>query len=97
MFVGKSVAEFEVNGLKAQFIIDNAMPVEAVQAIVNQIMHFCVERQKEAQNEAAQKLKDEEAAKKAELEQEEVKEAPEESEAPAEEVKEELAPAEEGE
>ncbi len=70
MFVGKSVAEFEVNGLKAQFIIDTAMPVESVQAILNQLMHFCVERLKEVENEEAQRLKDEEAAKKPELEKE---------------------------
>ena len=63
MFKNVSVAEFEVNGLKAQFIIDNAMSIEAVQAILNKVMHFCVERLNEAQNEDAQRLKDEEAAR----------------------------------
>ena len=78
MFRNVSVAEFEVNGLKAQFIIDSAMPVESVQAILNKLIHFCVERQKEAENEIAQRIKDEEAAKKPELEQEEAKASKEE-------------------
>jgi len=68
MFVSKSVAEFDVDGKKAQFIIDSSIPVEAVQQILNKLMHFCVERLKEAENERAQNIKDLEAAKVPELE-----------------------------
>ena len=69
MFKPTSVAEFEVDGRKAQFIIDSSMPVAAVQSILNRLMHFCVERVKEAENEEAQRLKDEEAAKPQEVEE----------------------------
>ena len=70
MFKNASVADFDVDGHKAQFIIDNSMPVQNVQAVLNKIMHFCVERLKEAENEEAQRIKDEESAKPPELEKE---------------------------
>ena len=79
MFKSVSIANFEVDQHKAQFIIDNSMPVEGVQQILNKLMHFCVERLKEAENEKAQHIKDEEAAKVPELEVvEEEKTAPKE-------------------
>jgi len=68
MFRGVSIAEFQAGEHKAHFMIDNAMPVESVQAILNKIMHFCVERLKEAENEEAQRIKDEEASRPPELE-----------------------------
>lgn len=70
MFKNFSIAEFNVDGFKAQFIIDAAMPIAGVQAVLNKLMHFCVERMIEAENEAAQKVKDEEASKVRELEAE---------------------------
>lgn len=69
MFRGVSIADFDVDGHKAQFIIDNKMPVESVQAVLNKIMHFCVERLKEAEDAAEQIKKDEEANKVPKLEE----------------------------
>lgn len=61
MFSNKSVATFDVNGHRAMFLIDNDMPVVSVQAILNKLTHFCVERIKEVENEEAQQKKDAEA------------------------------------
>lgn len=71
MFRNISVAEFQTSdGHKAQFIIDNTTPVAAVLEILQRLTHFCVERQKEAENELAQQQKDEEANKVPHLEAE---------------------------
>jgi hypothetical protein len=70
MFKSYSVADFEVNGLRASLIIDTKMPVESVKCLLNKVMHFCVEKEKEAENEAAQEAKDEKDTKKPELESE---------------------------
>jgi hypothetical protein len=69
MFRSVSIAQFKASGgHEAQFMIDNAMPVPAVLEILQKLMHFCVERQKEAENELAQEKKDEEASRPPELE-----------------------------
>ena len=71
MFKNMSIAEFSVEDHKAYFIIDRDAPIAAAQAVLNKLMHYCVERLKEAENEEAQRLKDEEASKPPELEAEE--------------------------
>lgn len=69
MFRPVSIAQFKSScGHEAQFMTDNGMPVPAMLEILQKMMHFCVERQKEAENELAQAKKDEEAVKPPELE-----------------------------
>ena len=72
MFKDKSVAEFNSDGHKATFIIENDMPISAVQAILNEIMYYCVDRIKHAEQEELQALAEKEMEKKPDLEMQEL-------------------------
>lgn len=61
MFRSMSLAEFNVEGHKAFFYLDNQIPVTCVQEILNKLMHFCVERLQEAEAEEKQRIQDEQA------------------------------------
>ena len=70
MFKNKSVAEFDSDGHKATFIIDSDMPISAMQAILNEIMYYCVDRLKQAEQEVLQELAEKEMEKKPDLQSE---------------------------
>ncbi len=70
MFKQMSVANFKVGEHEACIMVDRAMPAVSLQLILNKLMHFCVERQKEADNEIAQAAKDAEAERPPKLEAE---------------------------
>jgi len=69
MFKPMDVAKFNSNGYEAIFFISKGMPISDFQAILSRLIHFCEQKKIEAQNEEAQKIKDEEANKKPELEE----------------------------
>lgn len=68
MFRAKAVAKFLINGKEAEFIVDNDMPIIDIQIVLNKLIHFCVEKIQEVENEEAQIRKDEEDSKKPKLE-----------------------------
>ena len=72
MFKNMSVAEFNIREHKAFVCLDVSMPVIVVQEILQNLMHFCVERLKEAEAEEAQRLADEKASAPIEVSSESV-------------------------
>lgn len=63
MFRNAAIAEFIVNDHRISLIIDAQTPISSVQEVLNQVMHFCVEKINQAKADEEQKRLDEEAVK----------------------------------
>jgi hypothetical protein len=62
MFKSALVAEFEADGFRAFFSVENGMPLPAFQEILNRLTHFCVQRSAEVKERSA-KIAEEESKK----------------------------------